>query len=93
MFFGPTLGEVEGEAQDAVDAVAREHGLLEHGFAFGTFEQAAADRGVFAFGVFAHDVEVDVAHLAASERAGHAGHQTHRTQVDVLVEFAPKLDQ
>jgi len=40
-----------------------------------------------------HHVEVDVAGLAAHERAGDTGHQPHRPQVDVLVELAPPCHQ
>ena len=38
------LGQLEREFHDAVDARAREYGLLEHGLAFGALEHAAADR-------------------------------------------------
>ena len=54
---------------------------------------AAADHGVFALGVLAHDEEVDVAGLAVGERARDAGHQAHGPQVDVLVEVAADRDQ
>ncbi len=54
---------------------------------------AAADRRILALGVLAHDVEVDVAGLAAGERRRHARHQPHRAQVDVLVELAAELEQ
>src|SRR5262249_37501247 len=61
--------------------------------ALGAGEPAAADRGVLALGVLAHDEEVDVARLAAGERTGHPRHQPHRPQVAVLVDLAPELDQ
>jgi hypothetical protein len=64
-----------------------------HDLALGAGEHAAADGGILALGVLAHDVEVDVAGLAAGERDGHAGHQPHRAQVDVLVELAAEQQQ
>ena len=64
-----------------------------HGFAVGAFEDLPADAGVFAFGVLAHDVEVDVAGFAAGQRAGHPGHQPDRPQAHVLVEGAAELQQ
>ena len=67
-FFGARLRELEGELQDAVDAVAREDRLLHHDLAVGALEHAAADGRVLALGVLAHDAEVDVARLAAGER-------------------------
>ena len=85
--------ELERVAQDAVDALAREDGLLEHDLALGALEHAPADRRVLALGVLAHDDEVDVAGLAVGERRRDARHQPARPQVDVLVEAAPELDQ
>ncbi len=35
----------------------------------GAAEHAAADFGIFAFHIFAHDIEVDVIRSAAGERA------------------------
>ena len=77
----------------AIDADAREHGFLYDHLALGAGEDAAADGRVFAFGVFAHHPEVDVAGLAVGERGGHAGHEPHRAQIDVLVELAAELDE
>ena len=85
--------ELEGEAQDAVDADARQDRLLHDELALGAGEHAAADGGVLALVVLAHDPEVDVAGLAAGERGRHAGHQPHRPQVHVLVELAAERDE
>ena len=85
--------ELEGEFQHAVDADAGQHGLLHHHFALGAGKDAAADRGIFAFGVFAHHPEIDVAGLAVGERRRHAGHQPDRAQIDVLIELAAEQDQ
>ena len=87
------LRELEGELQDAVDADARHDRFLHHHFALGAREHLAADGGVLALGVLAHDEEVDVAGLAAGQRRRDAGHQAHRAQIDVLIELAPELDQ
>ena len=92
-FFGRRLREVEGEPEDAVDADAGHHRLLDDDFAVGAGKDSAADGGVLAFGVLADDEEVDVAGLAAGERARHAGHQADWPEVDVLVELAAEEDQ
>src|SRR5208337_5003184 len=43
--------------------------------------------------VLAHDEKIDVAGTAIRQRRTDTGHQAHRPQVDVLVEFAAELDQ
>ncbi len=93
MLAGALLRELEGVLQHAVGAVAREHRFLDHDLALGAFEQPPAEVGVFAFGVLAHDEEIDVAGLAPGQGARHAVEQTHRAQVDVLVELAAELEQ
>ena len=50
-----------------------------------------AEGGVFPFGILAHHVKIDIAGLLTRQRAGDAGEQAHRTQVDVLVKFAAEL--
>ena len=82
-----------GRIAAAVGALAREHRLLQHHLALGAFEHDAAQRGVLALGVFTHHVVVDVAGLAAGQRAGHTVKQAHRAQVDVLVELTAELEQ
>ena len=63
------LGELERVLHDAVDAAAREDRLLHDDFIGRIFVDAAAHAAVLALGVLAqHDV-VDVAGLAAGERA------------------------
>ena len=89
-FFRRGARELKGEFQHAVDAGAAHHRLLHHHLALGAGEHAAADRRILALGVLAHHPEIDVAGLAVGERARHAGHQTDRPQVDVLIEFAPE---
>ena len=85
--------ELEREFQDPVDALAREHRLLEHDLALGALEHPAADRRILALGVLADDDEVDVARLAIRERCRDARHEPARAEVHVLVEAAPELDQ
>jgi hypothetical protein len=87
------LGEVEGVFEDPVDPGAGHDGFLQHGFAVGAFEDFPADAGVFAFGVFAYHVEVDVAGFTAGQWAGHPGHQSDRAQAHVLVEGSVELQQ
>ena len=62
------------------DAVCMDELLL------GALEAAAADRGVFALVVLAHDDEVDVAGLAVGQRRADARHQPDRAEVGVLLE-------
>ena len=59
----------------------------------GAFIGAAAQGGIFAFGIFAHHVKIDIAGLFTRQRAGDAGEQAHRAQVDVLIELAAELQQ
>ena len=84
---------LEGELQHAVGTEGAHHRLLHHDLALGSGVHHAAQVGVFALGVLAHDEEVDLARLSAGQGAGHALEQAHRAQVDVLVEFAPELEQ
>ncbi|MCY1446484.1 hypothetical protein D9M71_630560 [compost metagenome] len=93
MFLRAALGQVIGELENAVDANAGHDGLLQHDFPLGAREHLAADAGIFAFGVFPHDPEVDVTGLAIGQRGLDARHQAARAQVDVLVEFATELQQ
>ncbi|ORM98181.1 hypothetical protein HA46_13715 [Pantoea septica] len=74
VFFRAAVGQLVGELQDAVDADARHHGLLDHHFALGAGEHGAANAGVFSFGIFTHDVKVDVARFAVRQRRFNAGH-------------------
>ena len=86
-------GQVEGVFEDAVDALAGEHGLLDHRFLLRARVDRTAHFGVFALDILAHHVEIDVAGLVAMHRRGDAGQQPHGTQIDVLVEIAPDRDQ
>ena len=89
-FFGRLWARSKANVRTRSMPTRRHHGLLDHDLALGAGEHAAADRGVLALRVLAHDPEVDVARLLVGERAGDARHQAHRTQVDVLVELAPQ---
>src|SRR5690606_16230333 len=53
---------------------------------------AAACVGVLALGILAHHQKIDVAGVPSGQRAGYAGHQPGRPQIDVLVEFAADGD-
>src|SRR3546814_20974700 len=75
------LSEIEGEFQDAVDAVPGEDALLDHEFLVGPLVDATAHLGVLALAVLADDVEVDVAGPVAMHRRRDAGQEAHRAQV------------
>jgi len=66
--------------------------FLDDNLAVGSAKDPATDGGVFAFGVLAHDIKIDVAGVPSCERTGHAGHEPHRAQIDILIEFAAELD-
>ena len=85
--------QFEGVAQDPVHAAAGKDRLLNHHFMLGAFIGAAAKGGIFAFGIFAHHVKINIAGLFTRQRAGDAGEQAHRAQVDVLIELAAELQQ
>ena len=53
----------------------------------------AADAGIDAAGILAHDHEVDVFRSLVLERGLHIGIQLHRPQVDVLIEGEARLEQ
>ena len=92
-FLGRLWARSKAYLQDPVHAGAGHDGFLDHRFAVGAFEDLPADAGVFAFGVFAHDVEVDIARDPPGQRAGHAGQEFDRAEADVLVEVAAELQE
>src|SRR5205085_11414514 len=55
------LRQIVGVPQHAVGAEPAEHRFLDHDLALGPRVHDAAQVGVLALGVLAHDVEVDVA--------------------------------
>ena len=90
---GAAAGQLEGVAHDPVGAAAGEHRLLHRQFGVGALVQPAADLGILALAVLAHDQIVDVARLAPGERAGQAFEQAHGAQVDILLEAPADRDQ
>ena len=86
-------GELEGVAHDAVAADAGKDRLLHRHFHRRSRKEPAADLGILALVVLAHDVEIDLAGLAVLERRVDAGKQPHRPQIDVLLEVAADRDQ
>src|SRR5438067_881604 len=69
------LRQLEGVAHDPVAAAAGEHRLLHRHFVLAAGEEAAADLGILALVVLAHDVEIDVARRAVLQRRLDPGHQ------------------
>src|SRR5262249_53115812 len=55
--------------------------------------EAPTPAAVFAFGIFAHTDEIDLATAFVSQRALRPGKQLDRAQVDVLVEALADFDQ
>ena len=85
------MRQLKGVAQDPVNAAAGEDRLLNHHFMLRAFIGATAEGGIFAFGIFAHHVKIDVAGLFTRQRTGDAGEEAHRTQIDVLIELTAEL--
>ena len=80
--FLPRARKLEGVAQDAVDTVAGEERSPGSPFLARSLEETAAELRVFAFGVFAHDPEVDIAGLHDPSGAA-TRQQSHRTKIDI----------
>ena len=98
MLFGARHRQFKCKFKNAVYADARHHRLLHHDFTLCTGVHTATDAGVLAFGVFSHDIHIDFARSTGCSVFTHhggndAGHQTRRTQVDVLVKFATEQQQ
>ena len=85
------LRQLEREAHDAFDAGAGHHRHVGGGLDRMALVHAAADAGVFAFGVLAHDDPVQVVRAAALQRAVDAGQDARRAHVGVLVEALADL--
>ncbi len=85
--------EVEGVAHDPVAAAPGEDRLLHRHLVLAVGVEPAADLGIFALVILAHDIEIDVAGHAVAQRRLHPGQQPHRAQVDVLVKAAAQRDQ
>ncbi len=88
---GARLRQLEREAHDALDADAGHHRHVGRGLDRVALVDAAADAGVLAFGVLAHDDPVQVLGLAALQRAVDAGQDARRAHIGVLVEALADL--
>src|SRR5438105_2771348 len=93
MLLRPAARQLERIFKDAIDARAREYRLLYRRLALRALEHPPADRGVFAFGVLAHDGEIDIADRTAGERRAHPGHEPHRTNIGILLEAPANRDE
>jgi len=92
-FFGVLRASSKANFSTRSTPIAGQDGLLHHDFAVGAGKRPPADRRIFAFGVLAHDPEIDVAGLPIRERRRHARHQPDGTQIDVLVELAAEQNE
>ena len=79
-------GQLEGEAHDAGDAGAGEHRDVGRDLLAAGPMHAAADAGIFAFRVLAHDHPVELGPGDVAQRAGDAGQDAGRADIGVLVE-------
>jgi len=85
--------EVEGVADDALDAFARVDILLEGDLVGGALLKEAADTDVEAFGVLAEDHEVDVGEGAVAERGEARMEKFGGAGVDVEVELETQAEE
>ena len=95
---GSCACQLKRKLQHPVHPNARHDAFLHDHFSRRALEHATPNAGVFAFGVFAHDVHVDFTGLAwraiAPHHRGHdARHQSRGAQIDVLVKLTPKQKQ
>src|SRR5262249_19460288 len=79
-------GKLEGEADDALDAAAREDRRLNRDLVRLVMINESTYLRVLAFRVLAHDHHVDVARVPARERRFHTLVEHSRTYVRILVE-------
>ena len=84
-------GQLEREAQDALDAPARVHGRLDGDLVRRAAREDAARVHVFAFGILAHDDEVDG--VVGAQRAGHAREGARGADARVEVEGLAHPDE
>src|SRR6185437_2055933 len=85
-------GQLEGIADDPVRALAGKNGGLDRRLVLAAPEPAA-DSGIFAFGIFANDPEIDVAGLLVAHRTAYARQEPNRAEIDVLVKLTADRDQ
>ncbi len=93
MFFRSLPRQVEGVLQNAVDSVTGEGHSLHDGLPRRALEDPAADRGIFAFRVLAHDQEVDIADVPARERRLDPRHEPDGPQVYIEIKLPAHRNQ
>src|SRR6476620_5828604 len=91
--FRTRLCQFEGKSQNPVDSLAAEDALLNDDFLIRAAIKPAADLGIFAFVVFAHYMEIDIARGSPRQRAWNAGQQSYRPEIYILTELASDRNQ
>jgi hypothetical protein len=88
-----TRGQIEGEAEDALDTETGVDRLLSRHFTgLSTPEDASGPR-IEALGVFPDDHKVALLWIEARNRSRHPGIETDWSQVDVEVEVETELEE
>ncbi len=82
----PRLGQAEGEPHDPLDAGAGEHRHIRRGFQRRALVHPAADAGVFALGVLAHDDPIELAAVDVAQRRRDPRQHARRPHIGVLIE-------
>src|SRR5215475_3351406 len=91
--FAPLPRQIESVAQHTLDAAPGEYDGLLGDLVRRALLETSAPAAIFAFGIFAHTDEVDLATAFVAKRALRPGEQLDRAQVDVLVEALAYFDQ
>jgi len=90
---GVSASEVEGVADDALDAFARVDILLDGDLVGGVLLEETANADVETFGVFAEDHEVDFGEVAITERGETRMEEFGGAGVDVEVELETQAEE
>ena len=83
---GTRPSQIEGVADDSLDAGAGEYLSLHSRLAGKTAVRSTPDAGIQPFGVLAHYDDVEVAGRFAGQRRRHPRQQPRRPGADILVE-------
>src|SRR5690606_9342253 len=80
-------------AHHAIASPAGENRLLQRRLGIRSRIDHTADVGILALDILAHDIEIDLARIAPLQRALDPLEQSHRPQIDILVELATDRDE
>src|SRR5262249_2785360 len=91
--FAPAPGQVKSITQNALDAAPGEDHSLLGDLVRRALLETPAPAAVFAFRIFAHTDEINLAAPLVTQWTLRSGEQFDRAQIDVLVEVLADFDQ